>query len=498
MALYSKEQIEKANNINLEEFLRLKGEKLKQTGSEFKWVYTDASGEHDSISIYKNKWFDHKNDTGGYPVKFLQEFFGLSFREAVKELLHEDAESLTVINKQNNQEQRERQEFKLPPKAENMKALFAYLVKTRFLSPDIVKQFVKDSLMYQEEKHNNIVFLGMDENGVPKSAHQKSSNSNSSFKMTVAGSDPQYGFNWTGQGDKLYVFEAAVDLLSYLTINSDDWQKESYIALDGLSPKAMFRFLEIHDNIKEINICIDYDPAGIEANDKFRDMLMEKGYSSEQIKREYPIFKDWNEQLRAENNLKPIMPEGHPKKEQYHFIGRKLSILNAKTDSPYIQWKQQRYEKAGIDFMVMQIGRELKAMTPLLQSNNKESVKKAESNVMRIADLAITAACTLEEQNEIPQISVYQNYMTKLESGYRPYLDKQRIKNRYEELQREVDQLTKANKKGQSLFSCLKKTADCAIRFKVYMDTDFKNEMERKLNENKEEPEEAPTDIALV
>ena len=55
MALYTQEQIDKANQINLEEFLQRKGEHLKRTGSESVLVYKDSTGEHDSISIRRNR-----------------------------------------------------------------------------------------------------------------------------------------------------------------------------------------------------------------------------------------------------------------------------------------------------------------------------------------------------------------------------------------------------------------------------------------------------------
>ena len=71
MALYTKEQIDKANQTNLEEFLQQKGERLKKTGSESVLIYKDSTGEHDSISVRGNRWYDHKNMRGGYPLKFI-------------------------------------------------------------------------------------------------------------------------------------------------------------------------------------------------------------------------------------------------------------------------------------------------------------------------------------------------------------------------------------------------------------------------------------------
>ena len=105
MALYTKEQIEKANSVNLEVYLGMRGEKLKRVGSEYILIYRDSTGEHDSISIRGNRWYDHKNMVGGYTIKFLQEFYGLNFREAVRELL--DGETPMIEYKENNDIERE-------------------------------------------------------------------------------------------------------------------------------------------------------------------------------------------------------------------------------------------------------------------------------------------------------------------------------------------------------------------------------------------------------
>ena len=181
MALYTQEQIEQANNINLEEYLLRRGEKLKRTGKESRFYYRDSGGEHDSISVSGNRWYDHKNQTGGYPVKFLQEFYGLGFREAVRELLDGDTpvyqgKNLSPgVSGSTEGMRQETPKLVLPEKAENMKQLYAYLLKTRLLSRNVVKAFIDAGLIYQESRYHNIVFIGTDAEGNPKSASLKSS-----------------------------------------------------------------------------------------------------------------------------------------------------------------------------------------------------------------------------------------------------------------------------------------------------------------------------------
>jgi hypothetical protein len=45
---FTDEQKVLANSVNLEEFLRMRGEKLERVGREHKLIYYDSSGKHDS------------------------------------------------------------------------------------------------------------------------------------------------------------------------------------------------------------------------------------------------------------------------------------------------------------------------------------------------------------------------------------------------------------------------------------------------------------------
>ena len=50
---YTQEQIDRANQIDLEQFLRSHGEQVTKSGSEYRWK------RHDSLTIKGNKWFRH-------------------------------------------------------------------------------------------------------------------------------------------------------------------------------------------------------------------------------------------------------------------------------------------------------------------------------------------------------------------------------------------------------------------------------------------------------
>lgn len=501
MALYTQEQIDKANQTNLEEFLQQKGERLRKTGSESVLIYKDSTGEHDSISVRRNRWYDHKNMRGGYPLKFMQEFYGMNFRTAMKELLHgeepelgrkrnaeqaqdkeKEKEENAVKNEANpSKDKMEKSKFILPEKDSNMKRVFAYLLKTRFLSKDVVKSFVEQKTLYQEKEHGNVVFVGTDKDGAPKSACKKSTaEQTKGFRMTVAGSDCRYGFCWRGDSSKLYVFEAAIDLMSFITLRNDDWKTDSFLALDGLSPKPLLQFLEDQKNIHEIFLCLDYDAAGIEACDKLKDILIENGYDREKIKREYPLYKDWNEQLKAEHGVEAILPQSHPKKTAYHVAVRKLGIMNANTESPYMKWRKQGYEKSGSSFYLEQIKRDFKQA--------EKSVKKGEvdtkpllASILRMADLSVCLMCEMKRDENLPELTMYQTTIQELEKAYKPYLDKSRMDRRIQEMKEEMERLETFSFQDQpSLFVWAKNMANMAMRTIIYVETEYPQELERK------------------
>ena len=94
-----------ASKVDLVSFLQLRGEKLERVGKEHKLIYTDASGKHDSITVCGNRWYDHKNQVGGGPVKFLREHYGMSYQEAMLELLGgERATALEIVSPKNEKQ----------------------------------------------------------------------------------------------------------------------------------------------------------------------------------------------------------------------------------------------------------------------------------------------------------------------------------------------------------------------------------------------------------
>lgn len=328
---FTDEQKQLANSVNLAEYLRVRGEKLERAGIEHKLIYYDSSGKHDSITIRGSKWFDHKNQTGGGAIKFMQEFYGMDFQTAVQELLGRSISPLSNSPPKADKQEQKTREFKLPEPNSDMHRVYAYLIKQRYIAPDIITYFAKQHTLYEDKNHHNTVFVGLNEKGEPKQAHKRSSNSvGSTFRITCSGSDTRYSFAHFGEDERLYVFEAPIDMLSFLTLYPKEWQKHSYIAMNGVYENAVLTALKNHSNLSEVILCVDNDESGIEAVDRLRDILNENGYSN--VKRLAPPYKDWNEVLKAKNGAPalPAVPNKH--KEEYHRQVGNLQYLKCRPD----------------------------------------------------------------------------------------------------------------------------------------------------------------------
>ena len=343
---FTEEEKMTANSVDLSDFLRVRGEKLERAGREYKLIYSDDSGSHDSITIRGSTWFDHKNQTGGGAIKFMQYHYGMDFPTAVQELLGQRVTSLSSVPLKSTNQSEKQKDFRLPEANDNMHRVFAYLIKQRFIAAEVITHFAKRKLLYEDKEHHNAVFVGADENGVPRQAHKRGTATfGKSFRQTVEGSDTRYSFAHFGESEKLFVFEAPIDMLSYLTLYSENWQEHSYIAMNGVYENAVLTALKGHSNLSEIVICTDNDVGGIDAADRLSDILEESGYAD--IKRILPTNKDWNEDLKQLNGVDFLPAVPHKIKEEYHRQAENLEYLKCRPDKLksqiYAAFKNNQY-----------------------------------------------------------------------------------------------------------------------------------------------------------
>ena len=276
---YTQEQIDRANAVSLEDFLRSQGESLKRCGKDMEWK------AHDSLKVRGNKWHRFSNDTGGYPIDFVMEFYGKSFPEAVEMLIGEKGEG------QPGAVPAPSPEFHLPLRNVTNANARKYLVTERGIDESLVDLFLNAGDIYEDADHHNVVFVGRDPKNLPRYAHCRGIRDK--FRLDVAGSDKSYGFGYQGKGDTLCVFEAPIDLLSFINLFSKNWQDRSYIALGGVAYKALQQFAEDHKGIRTIYLCLDNDEAGEAACIHLNKSIPE----DMKVYRMKPPVKDWNELL---------------------------------------------------------------------------------------------------------------------------------------------------------------------------------------------------------
>ena len=293
MEEYTREQIQRADDTDLYVFLSGRGEKFKRCGKEYRWL------RHDSVMINKNEWYRFSQNKGGHAIDFMKEFYGLSFAEAVKELLGEEGDS----NNRTAKEDAGRQKvcpiplpgLELPERNENCEIARKYLIEQRKLSKQLVDQMIKKGDIYESKNYHNVVFVGRDKEQNPRYAAMRGTDEKR-YRGEAKGSEKIYGFGHIGTNEKLFVFESPIDLLSYITAVPEEWEKHSYISLGGLSEKAMKRMYTEYPHIHSIYLCLDNDESGNERCRQFVSLIPEEL----SVYRLEPVKKDWNECLVAE------------------------------------------------------------------------------------------------------------------------------------------------------------------------------------------------------
>lgn len=281
--VYTQEQIDRANQVNLEQFLRSQGEQIVKSGNEYRWK------RHDSLTIKGNKWFRHSQSKGGYPVEFVMEFFAKSFPEAVFLLIGEEATNNSTVAAPSA-------DFKLPPRNRYAEKMTSYLSQ-RKIPDELIQEFYKEGLIYEDVNRHNIVFVGKDEAGIPRYAHCKGTAD--AFRMDVLGSDKSHNFAYRSDGKSLFVFEAPIDLMSFIALYPKEWKTRNYLSLGGVGAKALDGFLSERKDIETIYICTDSDKAGNDATSRLLKSIPEHMT----VIRLIPCDKDWNEVLMHKDEL---------------------------------------------------------------------------------------------------------------------------------------------------------------------------------------------------
>ena len=316
MERFNEEQLAIAKSVDLTAVASHLGYTVKRVGKYH------TLKEMDSVRIYgKSHWFRwsrqyDKGENGGSQIDFLRVFAGMEVKEAVFWLLdfagyqkNSEVEKPVSLNHQVVIMAEDKKLFILPVPAGRNTYLYSYLNQERAISKVIIDYFVEKDLIYEARVYHNIVFKGNDKNGITRFASMRGvfDKEGKSFKCDVTGNDKRYGFNVVNAySTELVVFEAAIDLMSYMDICAD--YESNKLALGMLSDAPLETFLVEHPQISTIRFCLDNDEPGRTASAELLEKYLQKGYKVEDCPPPRG-YKDYNEWLQKAKLVKRMLEE---------------------------------------------------------------------------------------------------------------------------------------------------------------------------------------------
>lgn len=270
---------------------------------------TYCTREHDSLKISNGKWYWFSRDIGGSnALNYLIKVKGYTFIQAVETIL-----GRTVIcpPTYHIQEIKDNKDLILPKLMDKPIRAATYL-KGRGIHQTVIDYCIEKKLLFESANYHNAIFVGYDKQGVPRYGAVRSIFSG--YKGELTGSNKHFSFSLPGNSSAqhLHVFESAIDLLSFATLElfeGKDWKQDAMLSLAGVFktkrenvvPVALAQFLSDHPNITTIHLHLDNDDIGRNAVSGIVSGL-QKRY---QVYDEPPAFgKDVNEMLCRKVGLK--------------------------------------------------------------------------------------------------------------------------------------------------------------------------------------------------
>ena len=285
--MITQNEIDNANSMDIVAYLKSHGMSVKRVGSAYEWE--SPTGK---VSIKGNRWYSQYELVGGYPVNFVMKYFGLKFTDAVESLT---GKSYSIMAESCKKEEKENKQFIVPERHDNMNRAFFYLRDERGIDATIINAFVNAGLLFEDSEYHNAVFVGKDGEGNIRHIHKRATSPDSTFKGNAEASNPEYSFNWRGKSNRLFVFEAPIDMLSYITLHQNGWRSNSYVSLCSTAGIAAMKMLNDNHSIDTVYLCLDNDNAGTVGSQKLAEKIHSLGEYD--VWRLYPENKDWNEDL---------------------------------------------------------------------------------------------------------------------------------------------------------------------------------------------------------
>lgn len=244
---------------------------------------------HDSLRMSNGLWNWCSRGFGGRnAIDYLMKTEQLEFNDAANLLLKQLQNKVPTIDQQ--PVKTKERHIIIPEKNTASDNVISYL-KSRGIDEEIIKECIEKKLIYEEKHYHNAVFLGYDDLGNIKYAGCRSTNE-TIFKQDATGSDKSYSFRLESntKTDTIYIFEGAIDALSYATflkLYGMDYKAKTLISLAGIYqpasdiskskiPLAIQRYLDKYPETKNIFLCFDNDKAGRKASKALQIVLADK------------------------------------------------------------------------------------------------------------------------------------------------------------------------------------------------------------------------------
>lgn len=261
---------------------------------------------HDSLKISNGKWMWWSHRIGGYnALDYLVKVKGISFVEAVEVLMGGAAIMQSVVCAAPKKEQPK--VLLLPERSPSSDKVTEYLFG-RGIDYGIIEYCISQGLIYESLPYHNAVFVGYDRERKPRYAAFRATNS-TRIMGDCSGSDKHYSFRIAdSKSEELHLFECAIDLLSFATLElmeEQDWREKNLVSLSGVylskkrpeeskTPMALSQFLGDNPHIRKITLHFDNDAAGRSASMALKAKL---GDQYEIIDRPPQYGKDYNDFL---------------------------------------------------------------------------------------------------------------------------------------------------------------------------------------------------------
>lgn len=288
---YTNEECQQAKSVSLFDYLC--DQKMNDHSLKYKEL---RRCDNHSVTICRkgNFYHDFATGEGGDNIKYLQKFYGMTFQEAVGELLDfagiRGAEVITTYQSDKDEEEDEEVENEviIPERLNNkFSILYGYLNKARKIDIDVINDAVKAGLLYQGKKFNNMIFISRTKE------YAEIKETNPQFKYRNAQKRFRSYYWWMGpiKGLKktVYICESALDALSLYNLHKRMGivSGKVYCSIGGVTNHGAIKRICREFEKCEIVMAVDTDKAG--------DIVCQKFSNLRRIK---PVYKDWNEDLQ--------------------------------------------------------------------------------------------------------------------------------------------------------------------------------------------------------